>query len=333
MTDDPRALQKPHRRDALTSLITLTGGLAAGGWTGAAQADNFPSMPVRIIVPYAPGGNTDNVARAYGPALSDDLGQPVVFDNRGGAAGTLGVGLGAKAAADGYNYVVGDIGSLVIAPHSIPSLPYKPLTDLAPVSLLASVSIVVCVLPDSPLKTFGDLMAAAKATPGKLTYGTSGVGSPSHLAMEELRARTGLDLLHVPFKGGAQAVTAVLGGHIDVMIDGAALGQVRGGKLRAIAVTGPRLPVLPDVPGIGETVPGFEFTNWWGVLAPAGTPPATVARMHQAIVKAAAMPALKDKLSSMGLTAKAGPPADFAAFLKEETAKVDKIVRDAGIKF
>jgi tripartite-type tricarboxylate transporter receptor subunit TctC len=314
---------------------TLTLVLAACAALAAtlAAAQPFPSRPIRLIVPYAPGGNTDIVARAYSQPLAERLGQPVVVDNRGGAAGTLGVGLAAKAPADGYTIVIGDLGSLVIGSHANPNLPYQALRDFAPISLLAVVSIVVTANPKSPFSSFGDVLARARAQPGKLTYGTAGVGSPSHLAMELLRSMTGVDLLHVPFKGGAQAVTALLGEQMDLLVDGTALAQVRAGRLKALAVTGPRLPALPDTPGIGETVKGFEFTNWWGFLAPAGTPPDVVNRLSAEISQIAAAPDLRERLSGLGLAARASTPPQFAEHLKGETEKVARIVKDAGIKF
>ena len=298
-----------------------------------AAAQPYPSRPIRLIVPYAPGGNTDIVARIFGQKLGERVGQPVVFDNRGGATGTLGVGVAAKSPNDGYTIVIGDLGSMVIANHAIPNLPYHPVRDFAPIGLVTGVSIVVTVNPQSPSASFEDLLARARAQPGKLTYGTSGVGSPSHMAMELLRSMTGVNILHVPFKGGAQAVTALIGGQIDFLVDGAAFGQVKGGRLKAVAVTGPRLPALPDTPGIGEAVKGFEFTNWWGFLAPAGTPAEAISRLNEEFRQIAALPEIRDRLSGLGLAARSGTPQQFADHLKSETEKIDRIVRDAGIKF
>lgn len=298
-----------------------------------AQAQPFPSKPIKLIVPYPAGGNTDIVARMYSQKLSERLGQPVVIENRGGAAGTIGVAAGAKSPNDGYTLVIGDLGSLVIGPISKPDLGYDPMKDFAPVGLLATVSIVVTVHPNSPDKSIGDYLARARAQPGKLTYGSSGIGAPGHLAFEQLRSMTGVDIVHVPFKGGAQAVTGILGEQVDIVIDGTAMAQVKAGKLRAIAVSGPRLPALPDVPGIGETVKGFDFTNWWGVLAPAGTPPDVVRRLNAEMVAVAALPEVRDRLRDLGLAAQSSSPAEFADLIRDETAKVAKIVRDAKIKF
>lgn len=306
---------------------------AAGLCAAAALAQPYPSQPVKLIVPYPPGGNTDIVARLYAQKLSERLGQPVVIDNRGGAAGSLGVGIAAKSPNDGYTLVIGDLGSLVIGPLSKPSIGYDPQKDFAAVSLVSTVSIVVTANPKSGINSMPDLIARAKAQPGKLNAGTGGQAGPGHLALELLRTMAGVDIVHVPFKGGAAATTALLGEQVDIVIDGSAMGQVKGGKLKAIAVTGPRLPALPDVPGIGETVKGYEFTNWWGILAPAGTPAAAVTRLNQELTAIAAMPDVREKLADLGLAAQSSTPQQFADLIRTETDKVAKIVKDAGIKF
>lgn len=316
-------------RTLLRWLLPAVAGLCAA----AATAQPYPSQPVKLIVPYPPGGNTDIVARLYAQKLSERLGQPVVIDNRGGAAGTLGVGIAAKSPNDGYTLVIGDLGSLVIGPLSKPGIGYDPQKDFAAVSLVSTVSIVVTANPKSGINSMPDLLARAKAQPGKLNAGTGGQAGPGHLALELLRTMAGVDIVHVPFKGGAAATTALLGEQVDVVIDGSAMGQVKGGKLKAIAVTGPRLPALPDVPGIGETVKGYEFTNWWGILAPAGTPAAAVTRLNQELTAIAAMPDVREKLSDLGLAAQSSTPQQFADLVRTETDKVAKIVKDARIKF
>lgn len=316
-------------RTLLRWLLPAVAGLCAA----AAAAQPFPSQPVKLIVPYPPGGNTDIVARLYAQKLSERLGQPVVIDNRGGAAGSLGMGIAAKSGNDGYTLVIGDLGSLVIGPLAKPGIGYDPQKDFAPVSVVSAVSIVVTANPKSGINSMPDLLARAKAQPGKLNAGTGGQAGPGHLALELLRTMAGVDIVHVPFKGGAAATTALLGEQIDIVIDGSAMAQVKGGKLKAIAVTGPRLPALPDVPGIGETVKGYEFTNWWGILAPAGTPAAAVARLNQELTAIAAMPDVREKLSDLGLAAQSGTPQQFADLVRTETDKVAKIVKDARIKF
>ena len=314
-------------------LSSLLLSIAACLYPAITAAQPFPTHALKLIVPYPPGGNTDIVARIYSTKLAERLGQPVVVDNRGGAAGALGMGIAAKSANDGYTLVIGDLGSLVIAPLSNPNVGYNPQKDLAPISVLAAVSIVVSVNPNSPDKTFADFLARAKAQPGKLTYGTGGIGGPGHLAFEQLRAMTGVDIVHVPFKGGAQAITALLGGdQVDIVVDGTAIAQVKAGKLRALAVSGPRLPALPDVPSIGETVTGFNFTNWWGFLTPAGAPADAVKRLNEELTAIAALPEIRDRLRDLGLAAQSGTPQQFADLIRTETEKVGRIVKDAGIK-
>jgi tripartite-type tricarboxylate transporter receptor subunit TctC len=312
------------------SMLVLVTVAAIG--SAPVMAQPYPSKPVKLIVPYPPGGNTDIVARMYSQKLSERLGQPVVVDNRGGAAGAIGMAVAAKSANDGYTLVVGDLGSMVIAPIANPNAGYTQ-KDLAPISLVSSVSIVVSANPKSPDNTFADFLARAKAQPGKLTYGTGGVGGPGHLAFEMLRSMTGVDILHVPFKGGAQAITGLLGEQVDIVVDGTAIAQVKAGRLKALAVTGPRLPALPDVPGIGETVNGYVFTNWWGFLAPAGSPPDAIKRINEELTAIAALPEVRDKLRDLGLAAQSSTPPQFGELIRTETEKVARIVKDGGIKF
>ena len=307
--------------------------IAACLWWAGAAAQPYPSRPIKLIVPYPPGGNTDIVARMYSQKLSERLGQPVIIDNRGGAAGALGMGIAVKSPNDGYTLVIGDLGSLVIAPLANPNAGYNPQKELAPIGLVSSVSIVVTVNPKSPDNSFAEFLARARAQPGKLTYGTGGVGAPGHLAFELLRSMTGVDILHVPFKGGAQAITGLLGEQVDIVVDGTAVAQVKAGRLKALAVTGPRLPALPDVPGIGETVNGFSFTNWWGILAPAGAPADAVKRVNEELAAIAALPDIRDRLRDLGLAAQSSTPKQFAEQIRSETEKVNRIVKDAGIKF
>ncbi len=317
----------------MTRLLTLLiASVAACLWSFGAAAQAYPNHAIKLIVPYPAGGNTDIVARIYSQKLAERLGQPVVIDNRGGAAGTLGVSAGTKAPNDGYNFVVGDLGSLVIAPLTNKNVDYKPEKDLTSVGLIASVSIVVTVHPNSVDKTFAEFLARAKANPGKLTYGSAGVGAAPHLAFELLQSMAGIQLLHVPFKGGAQAVTGLLGEQVDIVVDGTAFAHAKGGRLRALAVTGPRLPALPDVPGIGEFVPGYNFTNWWGILAPAGVPAEAVKRINEELVAIAAMPEVRDKLRDLGLAAQSSTAQQFADQIRSETEKMQRILATPGLK-
>jgi len=305
--------------------------LVLGAPAAPALAQSYPDKPIKLIVPYPPGGNTDIVSRLYAQKLAERLGQPVVIDNRGGAAGTLGMGIAAKSPSDGYTLVVGDLGSMVIAPLANPAVGYTQ-KDLAPISLVAAVSIVVSANPKSPDSTFAEFLARARAQPGKLTYGTGGIGGPGHLAFEMLSSMTGVKILHVPYKGGAQAISGLLGEQVDVVVDGTAVAQVKAGKLKALAVTGPRLPALPEVPSIGETVNGYVFTNWWGFLAPAGTPADAIRRVNEELTAIAAMPDIRDKLRDLGLAAQSSTPQQLGDLIRTETDKVARIVKDAGIK-
>jgi len=320
-----------RRRVWCAAIVGAVGAALIAASVDNANAQAYPNKPIRLIVPYPPGGNTDIVARIYAQKLSERVGQPVVVDNRGGAAGTLGVAMATKAPNDGYTLVIGDLGSLVIAPLANPAVGYT-YKDLAPVGLLAAVSIVVSANPKSPDNSIADFLARAKANPGKLTYGTGGVGSPSHLAMELLRSMTGVDVLHIPFKGGAQAVAGLLGEQVDIVVDGTAVAQIKAGKLKALAVTGPRLAALPDVAGIGETIKGFAFTNWWGILAPPGAPAEAIKRVNDELNAIAVMPDVRDKLRDLGLAAQSDTPAEFGALVQSEADKVAKIVKDAKIK-
>ena len=315
-------------------IVAIVVALAALLPPALSQAQPFPSRPIKLIVPYPAGGNTDIVARMYAQKLTERLGQPVVIENRGGAAGTIGVAVAREVAERRLH-----------AGHRRPGLARHRSAFEARTSATTrrrtsrrsacsrrcrSWSPCTRTRPTSRSATTS---RGRRAQPGKLTYGSSGVGAPGHLAFEQLRSMTGVDFVHVPFKGGAQAVTGILGEQVDVVIDGTAMAQVKAGKLRAIAVSGPRLPALPDVPGIGETVNGFEFTNWWGVLAPAGTPPEVVRRLNAELVAIAALPEVRDRLRDLGLAAQGSSPTEFADRMRDETAKVAKIVRDAKIKF
>lgn len=317
----------------LPSCVLLTAFLLVLMPAVNAAAEQFPGRPVRLIIPYGPGGNTDIVARIIGQKLSERLGQPIVFDNRGGAAGTLGVGMAATSANDGYTLVIGDLGSMVIATYANKNLPYQPRKSFEPVGLVTTVSILLTTHPKFPAQTFAEFLALARANPGKYNYASSGNGAPGHLAFELLKTMAKIDLVHVPFKGGAQATVGLIGEQVDVLLDGAAFAQVRGGKLTALAASGPRVPALPDVPAIAESVKGFDFTNWWAIFAPAGTHSDVVKRLNQDLAAVTAMADVKARLVEMGLAAASSTPSELAAHLANETEKVGQIIEGAGIKF
>ena len=325
------------RRTFLHGLTTL--GLAAATlpfWetTNARAQGLFPNRPLKLIVPYPPGGNTDLVARLFGVHLATALGQPVIVDNRGGAAGSIGMSAAAKSPADGYTIVIGDVGSLVVNRFAQPNLAYDPLKDFAPISLIATVSIVVTARPDFPANTFVEFLALARANPGKYTCATAGTGTIGHLSLESLMSMANIQVRHVPYKGGAPALTDLLGGHVDLMIDGAAFSQARAGKIKALAVTGDRIGAMPNVPTIAESgVPGYRFSNFWGYLMPAGTPKEIVERVAVEIQRISAQPAVRKQLADSGITATSSSPQVFSTLIRSENEKVEGIIKSAKISF
>ena len=327
-----KSLHQWTRREWLgTVAATAFTGLSA---TGLHAQDNYPNKPVTLIVPYPPGGNNDIVARAYATPLSKAIGQPVVVENKGGAAGAIGVGQAAKAAPDGYNMVIGDLGSLCINPIANPSLAYSTLRDFTPISTIASVSIVITGRKDLPANNLRELLNQAKSNPGKLRCGTAGPGSIGHLSLEMIKSMTGVDILHVPYKGGAPALNDLLGGHIDMLIDGAAFNSVKSGLVKALAVTGGRVAALPDVPTVAESgVTGFYFTNFWGFLMPAKSPASAIARIGKEVQKIAASTELRSQLEAGGITVQSSSEQEFTELIKKSTDQINRIVKSAGITF
>jgi len=278
-----------------------------------AVAQGYPARPIRVITA-EPGGGNDFAARTIGQAIAPRLGQQWVVDNRGGAGGMIAAEIAAKAAPDGYTLLV-YASNIWIIPLLRRDINYS-MAAFAPITWVARAPNILVVHPSLPVASVPELIEFARAQPGKLNAGTGGQAGPGHLALELLRSMAGVDIVHVPFKGGAAATTALLGEQIDIVIDGSAMGQVKAGKLRAIAVTGPRLPALPDVPGIGETVKGYEFTNWWGILAPAGTPSAVVDRVSRELSAIAELPDVRERLSELGLAARGSSPKVFTDLLR-----------------
>jgi tripartite-type tricarboxylate transporter receptor subunit TctC len=303
--------------------------LAAG-----AQAQTYPTKPIRWIVPFPPGGSTDLLARIVGQKLTESWGQTVVVENRGGAGGTLGAGEAARANADGYTLLMGAIHH-TIATSAYPKLPYDFQRDFAPITVVAIVPNVLVVNPSIPAKTVPELIAYAKANPGKLTYGSAGMGTAHHLIGEVFNSRAGVSILHVPYKGSAPAVSDLIGGQVSIMYDTVAscLPHVKAGKLRALAVaTAKRSSALPEVPTIAEAaLPGFEVTTWFGALAPAKTPKELVTKLNAEIVKILAMPDVRKRLLDAGAEPVGNTPEQMAAQIKRETEEYAKVVRQAKI--
>lgn len=305
------------------------------GWDSvAAQKSAYPTRPIRFIVPFPPSGGTDILARYIADKLTEGLGQQVVVDNRVGAGGILGEELAAKSAPDGHVIVLVAI-SHAVNPGLYKKLPYDTVKDFAPVGLLVSVPNILVVNPGVPVKSVPELIALAKAKPGALNYGSAGNGSSPHLAGELFKAMAGLEIVRVSYRGGALALTDLLGARIQLMfaVIPTGLPLAKTGRLRALAVTSAkRSAAAPDLPTISEFVPGYEFIGWQGVLAPAGTPKSIVATLNREMVKILHMPDARNRFSSEGFEVIGGTPEDFSAFLKSELVKWSKLLRDAGIR-
>jgi tripartite-type tricarboxylate transporter receptor subunit TctC len=318
--------------DAVRSLFLVLAVVAST----AAHGQVYPAKPIRLIVPFPPGGAVDFYARVVQPPLSEMLGQPIVIENKAGASGMVGAELVAKSAPDGYTLLLGNIASLAINVGIYPKMPYDPLKDLTPIVRTVDVNYALVVHPSLPVKTVPELIAYAKANPGKLAYGSAGSGSLPHLGTELFKAQTGTDMVHVPYKGGGPMVTDLLGGSVQMVIADQAnlMPHVQAGKLRALAVATPkRSPNAPELPTIAESgVAGFDATAWQGLVGPAGLPPDVVKRLNDAFNKAMAMPAVREKLLGGGLEPVGGTPEQFAAFIGSEIAKWTRIAKDVGAK-
>ncbi|WP_170984974.1 tripartite tricarboxylate transporter substrate binding protein [Roseomonas sp. AR75] len=293
----------------------------------------WPEKPVTVIVPYPPGGNNDILARLLAPTVEKQIGQPLVIENRGGGGGTIGAGAAARAPADGHTLLFADIGILAIAPHLFARLPYDP-DAFAPVVRLTEVSLLVGVPKDSPHRTVADLVAAAKARPDALNFGTPGPGTAGHLATQMLMSLSGTKMTHVPFRGSAPAAQELIAGRIDLLIDGTLLPAVNQGTVRAIAVTGARRsPFTPDLPTVAESgVPGYAFTSWHGVVAPRGVPAEAVQKLNTAFNAALREPAVLERARQLGLPFAGGSAADFATWIQAERQKFGPLVQASGAR-
>lgn len=299
-----------------------------------ALAQKFPDKPIKWTVPFPPGGNTDRVARLYALKLSESLGQQVVIDNKAGATGSIGLQAVAKSPADGYSLVIGDLSSLIVNKHANPKLPFDPFTDFTPVAKLAEVSIVITGRADLPANNLAEFLALAKAQPGKFTYATSGVGSIGHLSFELIKSMADVDVRHVAYKGGGPAVTDLIGGHVDVVVDGAALPFVLDGKIKALATTGPRLSVLPKVPSVAESgLKGYGVTNWWCLLAPVGTPAAIVKTLSDEIARIANTAEVKSNFEKAGIAAASNTSAEMSKLMHDDYEKMGGIIKKSKIEF
>ncbi len=327
------------KRSFVLSVVTLSLGMTAGLASTASLAQtavNYPGKPIRLIVPFTPGGSTDILARAIGQELTKAWGQSVVIENVPGAGGAIGADRVAKAPADGYTLLMGHIGTLAVNPSLYPKLPYSPVKDFAPVAWVARVPNVLVVNPQVPAKTTAELVALAKAKPGQLNYGSGGNGSAANLATEYFKMQTGTSLLHIPYRGTAPAVTDLMGGQIQVLFSGAPamINQIRNGQLRALAVSSPkRLDILPDVPTVAEAgFKDFEADQWYGVVAPTGTPADIVRKLNAQINQSLNSSELKARLNSEGAIATPTTPEAFGQLIVREIARWQPVIGSGRVK-
>ena len=316
--------------------IRWLGALTMAVITGSAVAQTWPTRAVRLISPFAPGGGADITSRAVAQKLTVTLGQQVIVDNRGGAGGMLGVDLAAKSPPDGYTLVMGTIGPIAINPSLLSKMPYDPLKDLAPISQAAVAVNVLVVHPSLPAKSVKELIAIARARPTDLNYGSSGSGAADHLAGELFNAMVKVKMAHIPYKGGAPAMMDLISGNVQIVFStlSTATGAIEAGRVRPLAVAGSkRFEGLPELPTMSEAgLKGFEVNNWYGLFAPAGTAKDIIARVSGETAKALAMPDVKKRLMEAGIIATSSSPEGFATYIRAESAKWGKVIKDANIK-
>ena len=317
------------------SLLQATSAVIAMPSLAWAQ-DKYPSKPITLICPYAAGGNADQRSRQIGRFISTALGQPVIVDNKPGAGGNIGTEAIARAKPDGYTIGMGNFAPLAVNPTMFKKMNFDPAKDLVPVCLIEKGPLVLMVPANSPFKSVKDIMAAAKASPGKLSFASGGLGGSHHLSGEMFKSLAGLSITHIPYKGGAPATTDLMGGQVDMMFEQmySAAPSIRAGKLRALAITSrTRSPLFPDLPTMAESgVPGFDVQNWQGLVAPAGTPAALIKLLNETTSKALADPTIREQMLGQGNELGGGTPEQFASFIKSEADRWGKLVKSANIK-
>ncbi|MBK8527258.1 MAG: tripartite tricarboxylate transporter substrate binding protein [Rubrivivax sp.] len=330
----PTVATTPVRRRAVAMLgtVAVVSSMLMGSTVLAQPA--YPTKPIRLIVPFAAGGTTSILARLLADRMSQSIGQPIVVDNRPGAGGNVGMDLVAKAEPDGYTILMGPIG-LAINPALYSKMPFDPLKDLAPIGLYGGVPNLLVVNPSVPATNLAEFIAYAKSNPGKLNYASNGNGTSSHLAAEMLKSAAGLNIVHVPYKGGAPAMQDLIGGQVTMLFDQmpAVLPQVKSGRVRVLGVSSIKhSAAAPDIPPIADTLPGFDMLVWFGLLAPQGTLSAIIGKLNGEMVKALNEPAFQAQLVGMGVTPMPGSPETFSRYLQSETTRWAKVVKDAGAR-
>jgi len=309
--------------------------LTGFGYLTPAISQPYPAKPIRILVAQAPGSTTDMLARILGKSMSESLGQLIVVENRPGAGGSIGAEAVAKAVPDGYTLLMGNISTHGVNPSLYSKLPYNAVTDFSPISISGVTENALVTHPSLPVVSVNDLLALARKQPGAVTFSSAGNGSSQHLAVEHLKGMAGVNLLHVPYKGGNQAMTSVISGETTVMIPTLPLAfpHVKSKRIRMIAVTSAqRLETFPSIPAVAETLPGYEMVSWFGLLAPAGTPIAAIGRLNAGVVSAMQTPSVRQQLQASGLTPRTSSADEFAAFIKAEISKWTKVARDSNVR-
>lgn len=323
----------PLRSSRRAALAWVTGTLCAGAWPSWAQA--YPSRPIRLVVPFPPGGSVDVVGRSVAERMGRSLGQTMVVENRAGASGNLGSDTVAKSAPDGYTLLLGTDATFTINPHVFERMPFDPLNDLVPVAMLVRLVMALAVHPSVPARNMPEFLAYVRANPGKVSFGSPGNGTPHHLSGEMLKQSAGIDLVHAPYKGGAPAVTDAVGGHIQAVIGAWSVLQphVQAGRLRALGITqGVRSSAANDVPAISESVPGFDVSSWLGLFAPKGTPADVLATLQAHVREALSSAEMQSALQAQGLDVITTPPADLRSQIEHESHRWATLLRSGAVK-
>ena len=323
------------RNPVLHTLATIVSGLLLAAPLQEGRAQSYPSRPVKVIVPFPPGDAADILSRLIGPKMTERMGQPLVVENRAGASGQIGMEILARSAPDGYTIGVGQGGNLVVAPHTYKKIPYDPLGDFVAVAIIATNYLAVVANPGTPFKTAAEMIAWAKANPGRLTLATNGEGGFPHLAFEQLRVMAGFTYTHVPYKGVAQAMTDVLGGQVQLGVGSYSTlsPHVLSGRAQLIAVTNPvRVPNKPELPIFAEAVPGYDSRGWFGYVAPVATPREIVVKLNEEINRAMKQPDVAEKMVAAGLIIVTEPPEFFGNMIRSDYAKYGKLARDIGFQ-